>query len=132
MAYFGTTINDSPVIAGVAASDMTGAEFLAVKFNENGKIVKASTAGEKALGLLGAADGDKKTGDTVTVQIKECALWKLGATVTAGAELATDASGKAVTATAGNYVLAIALEAGEADSVIKVQIVKSGYIPTEE
>lgn len=129
MSYYGTTINDSPVIAGEAAADLSGAEFLAAKFDSNGKIVKASTAGENVLGLLGAEEGNHHdAGDTVSVQIKGCGLWKAGAAVAAGAELATDANGKAVTATSGAFILAIALEAtSTADEVIKVQIVKAGY-----
>lgn len=130
MSYFGTTINDSPVIAGVAAAAITGAEFLAVKFDDNGKIVKASTAGENVLGLLGAEMGEYKAGENVSVQIKECGLWKTGGAVAAGAELAVDANGKCKEAGAGDYVLAIALEsATEAGEVIKVQIVKSGFKP---
>lgn len=131
MSYYGTTINDSPVIAGVAAADLSGAEFLAAKFDNNGKIVKASTAGECVLGLLGAEEGNHKAGETVSVQIKECGLWKAGGSIAAGAELATDANGKAVTADEGDYILAIALEAGSSNDVIKVQIVKSGYVPVE-
>lgn len=130
MSYFGTTINDSPVIAGVAAAAITGAEFLAVKFDSNGKIVKADTAGENVLGLLGAEMGEYKAGETVSVQIKECGLWKTGGAVAAGAELAVDANGKCVTATGGDFILAVALEAAtEADEVIKVQIIKAGYKP---
>lgn len=128
MNYYGTIINDSPTVAGIAAADLTGAEFLAAKFDSDGKIVKASTAGENALGILGAEEGNRKAGETVSVQIKECGLWKAGAAVAAGAELTTDANGKCVTATTGNFITAIALEAATAaDEVIKVQIIKAGY-----
>ena len=131
MTYTGTVINDSPVIAGVAASALTLAEFLAVKFDENGKIAKASVAGEATLGILGAEEGNKSAGDTVTVQIKECGLWKAGAVIAAGKELTTDANGKCKEAGAGDYVLAIALEAAAAaDDIIQVQIVKAGHKPT--
>lgn len=123
--YFGTTINDSPVIVGKATAKLEDAEFLAVKFDSTGGIVKASTAGENCLGLLPAEQGNIAAGDDVTVQIKECGLWKTGAAVAAGAELAVDANGKCKTATAGQFILAIALEAAAAaDAVIKVQIIK--------
>ncbi|MCD8308899.1 MAG: DUF2190 family protein [Clostridia bacterium] len=128
MAFIGTTINDSPVIAGTATAAFTSAEFLAVKFDSDGGIVKADTAGENVLGLLPAEQGDIEAGNTVTVQIKECGLWKAGAAVAAGDELTTDANGKCTTAASGNFILAIALEAATAaDEVIKVQIVKAGY-----
>lgn len=130
MNYYGTTINDSPTIAGIAAADLSDAEFLAVKFDASGKIVKASTAGENVLGLLGAEEGNRSAGDTVSVQIKECGLWKASAAIAAGAELATTADGKCATATGGQFITAIALEAASAaNEVIKVQIVKAGYKP---
>lgn len=127
--FNGTTINDSPVIVGKATAALSGAEFLAVKFDTSGGIVKASTAGEATLGLLPAEQGNIAAGDDVTVQIKECGLWKAGAAVAAGALLTTDANGKAKTAAAGNFILAVALEAASAaDEVIKVQICKAGYV----
>ena len=128
MSYIGTTINDSPVIAAEATVALSGAEFLAVKFDSDGGIVKADTAGENVIGLLPAEQGDIGAGETVTVQIKECGLWKVGEAVAVGAELTTDADGKAVTAASGNFITAIALEAASAaDEIIKVQIAKAGY-----
>ena len=67
MSYYGNTINDSPVIVGKATAALSGAEFLAVKFDANGGIVKASTAGEAVLGLLPAEQGNVAAGDDVTV-----------------------------------------------------------------
>lgn len=129
MSYYGNTINDSPVIVGKATAALSGAEFLAVKFDANGGIVKASTAGEAVLGLLPAEQGNVAAGDDVTVQIKECGLWKAGAAVDAGAILTTDADGKCKTAAAGNFILAVALEkASAAGDIIKVQICKAGYV----
>lgn len=129
MNYYGNTINDSPVIVGKATSALTDAEFLAVKFDSSGGIVKASTAGEATLGLLPAEQGNVAAGDDVTVQIKECGLWKAGAAIAAGALLTTDANGKCQTAVAGNFILAVALEkASAANDIIKVQICKAGYV----
>lgn len=128
MNFYGNTINDSPVIVGKATDKLEGAEFLAVKFDANGGIVKASTAGEAALGLLPAEQGNIDAGNDVTVQIKECGLWKAGAAVAAGALLTTDAAGKCKTAATGNFILAVALEsASAADEIIKVQICKAGF-----
>ena len=128
MGYIGTSINDSSVIVGSATAALTDAAFLAAKFDDNGGIVLADTAGELCLGILPAEQGDITAGEDVTVQIKECGLWKTGEAVAAGAALATDAAGKCVTAASGNFILGIALEAAaEADTVIKVQIVKAGF-----
>lgn len=128
--YFGTTINDTATIVGSATAALKDAEFLAAKFDANGGIVKASVAGEHILGLLPAEQGNVEAGNDVTVQIKECGLWKAGAAIAAGAELATDANGACVTATAGDFIAAVALEAAAAaGDVIKVQIIKAGYKP---
>lgn len=128
--FISTSINDSPVITGKATAAINNGAFLAAKFDANGGIVLAG-AGEKALGVLIATTPDAvAAGGDVTVQIKDIGLWKTGAAVAAGAELTSDANGAAVTAAAGNYVTAIALEsATAAGQTIKVQIVKSGKMP---
>jgi len=128
--FISTGINDSPVITGKAASQMANAAFHAAKFDVNGKITSAG-AGENAIGLFIATTPELvNADDDVTVQIKDIGLWITGAAVAVGAELTSDASGAAVTATEGDYVTAIALEAAtDAGQVIKVQIVKSGKLP---
>ena len=67
-------------------------------------------------------------GDDVTVQIKDVGLWVTGAAVLAGAEVASNAGGQAITAAANAFIVGIALETAAAPgAVIKVQIVKAGY-----
>jgi hypothetical protein len=125
--YLSTGINDSPTIVGKSTGAIANGAFLAAKFDGAGGIVLAG-AGENAIGLLIASTPEAvAAGEDVNVQIKDIGLWKTGAAVAAGAELTSDANGAAVTAAAGNYVTAIALEAAAAPgAVIKVQIVKSG------
>lgn len=125
--YTSTTINDSPTIVGKANADIAAGEFLAAKFTA-GKIAPCGVAGEKALGLIIPGQAGIKLGEDVTVQIKDIGLWKTGAAISAGAELATDATGACITATAGAFILAEALEAAaDAGAVIKVQVIKAGY-----
>ena len=128
--YLSTGINDTPTIVGKATNAIANGAFLAAKFDENGGIVLAG-AGDNALGLLLATTLDNvAAGEDVSIQIKDIGLWKTGAAVAAGAELTSDANGKAVTAGVGNFVTAIALEAATgADQVIKVQVVKYGAKP---
>lgn len=127
--YNGTTINDSATIVGAANAAIEGGEFLAAKF-ASGNIARCSTAGEHALGIIIPGQDAIASGDDVTVQVKDIGRWKVGAAVAAGAELATDADGKAVTVTSGAFILAIALEeATAANQIIQVQIVKAGYKP---
>jgi hypothetical protein len=128
--YTSTVINDTPTIVGKATSAISGGAFLAAKFDTEGGIVLTG-AGENALGILLPTTPDSVAADDdVSVQIKDIGLWKTGGAVAAGAELTSDAAGKAVTAAVGQYVTAIALEAaGGANKVIKVQIVKNGVKP---
>ena len=88
------------------------------------------TAGAEAVGLIIAeSEAAIASGDDVTVQVKDIGLWIAGAAVNAGAMLMSDANGKAVTATAGKFILAQALEAATAaGQAIHVQIIKAGYV----
>lgn len=129
--YIGTSINESPVVAVPVSAAITDGAMLAVTLKEGG--VAVATKGEAALGILPAETDDVKEGDTVTVQVKDMGLWKVGAAVSAGDMLAADASGKAVKAAEGDFIVAQALEeATEADQVIKVQVIKAGYAKAAE
>lgn len=88
---------------------------------------KHESALKRLFGKIAKTDGIA-AGEDVTIQVKDIGLWKTGAAVKAGAELMADASGKAITATTGKFILAFALEeATAADQVIRVQVCKAGY-----
>lgn len=124
--YIGTSINESPVISGIAAADIADGAMLAVTLSTDG--IKPATDADVPVGILIAETDDIKQGDTVTVQVKDIGLWKVGDAVAAGDLLAADAAGKAIKAAAGKFVLGQALEAATAaDQVIRVQIIKAGY-----
>lgn len=129
--YLSTGINDSPTIVRKVTGAIANGAFKAVKFDANGGIVTGGVAGEKTLGLLIATTPEAvAAGEDVTIQIKDIGLWEAGAAIKAGDELTTSATGTAAVAAAGNYVLAVALEAAAAPgAVIKIQIVKSGKVP---
>lgn len=130
MAYFGTNINESPVIAGVTGAAIVGGAFKVVKFDTNGKVVLAGVAGEPVLGVLPAQTDDLASGDDVTVQVAAIGKVKAGAAVKKGALLMTDASGLAITATAAKYIFGIALEdAAASGALINVLIKGGGYLP---
>lgn len=128
--FLGTAINTSPTIAGKAGAAITDGAFRAVRFDGSGNIVLPA-AGGTALGLLVATTpAAVNIGGDVTIQIKDIGLWISGAAIAAGADLAPNAAGQAVTAVAGNHVLAVALEAATgAGQTIRVQLVKSGRMP---
>ena len=130
MSYLNPSINPSPTILLEADTALSQPAMLAVALNSSGKATLPS-AGAHAIGIaLPDTNDDIASGGDITVLIKDCGLWIAGAAVAKGAELATNAEGKAVTAAAGDFVLATALDsAAGAGAIIPVQIIKAGYKP---
>lgn len=127
--YFGSNINESPVIAGVAGAAIEGGAFKVVKFN-SGKVVLAGVPGAPVLGILPAQTPDLAEGDDVTVQVAAIGKVKAGAAVAKGALLMTDENGLAVTAVPESYIFGIALESAAASgALIDVLIKGGGYAP---
>lgn len=125
----GTAINSSPTIVLPAKAALTNARYLALAIDA-GK-VKLPSSGANVIGIaIGETDDSVAANDDVNVQIKDIGKWKAGAAISVGAELATDANGKAVTATSGDFIVGIALTAASAaGDLVQVQITKSGYKP---
>lgn len=124
MNYFGTAINESPVIVLKAGEAMKEPQFLAVAADGT-----LAAAGANAMGIITPdCEDNVAVGDDLTVQIKDIGLWLAGEAVNVGDELAVGEGGKAVKAAAGDFIAAVALsEATKADQRISVQIVKAGY-----
>ena len=123
MAYTSTGINTSATIvaAAGAAADFRGK---AVKFDGNGNAVLAG-AGEAAMGIGILTNSEEtKVNEDVDIQVKEIGLGLAGGAFKKGAELAADAEGKLVTATAGNFVIATALDDAVAGKYVRIQITK--------
>lgn len=130
MTKIGISINQSPVIVGVSAADITDGRMKAVKFDANGKIVLCSTAGEAAAGIL-IAQGDKdiNAGEEVTVQIKDIGYAKAGAAIKAGDLVAVDANGTFKTAAASQFIVGMAVTSAKAaGSVFQIHLTKGGYV----
>lgn len=127
--YIGTSINESPVIVKKAGEKLEDARGMALAMKD-GELVKPK-AGELVIGItLIETDETVEKGTDVDIQIKDIGKWTAGEAITAGAELATDANGKAVVAKAGNFIVGVALNSAEkAGTWVKVQITKSGYKP---
>ena len=126
--YNGTIINPSPTIIAAAGAAITAGPFTAVAFDASGNFVTATKSNIPVGILVAEEETDIAVGDEITAQIKDISAWKTGAAVAAGDLLASDDAGKAIKATEGLFVLAVALEAADAaGQVIRVQITKSGY-----
>ena len=120
--YMTNAVNTSPIIsqkAGEACQDIRG---LAVKFDDNGKVVPAKVAGEAVLGIAiitaGDTEGGVKADENVDIQIFGTGLAKAGAAIKAGDNLAADATGKLVPATDGQFVIGTALKAAGAGAMV--------------
>lgn len=128
VTFIGSTINESATVTFKAKAELKGNQGLALALNE-GKL-ELPAAGANVLGLSLFTNDDAKAGDSLTVQVKDIGKWIAGGTIAAGDELATDAAGKAVKATDGQFIVGIALSAAAtAGTVVSVQLTKSGYKP---
>ena len=125
--YFGTSINESPTIVLPAGEEIQDARGIALVIKE-GAVVKPD-AGANIIGISVIETEDMVVqGEDVTVQIKDIGKWVAGEEIVIGTELATDAEGKAVAASDGDFIVAVALSnATEAGSWVKAQIIKGGY-----
>ena len=111
MNYLATSINESPVITGTAASAITDVRGYAVKFNGTGGVVLAG-AGDVPLGIGIMTNGDEGAiaqGADIDIQYKDIGLVCAGAEITKGASLKVNASGQFVPATSGAAAVAVAL-----------------------
>lgn len=123
--FTSTQINPSPTIVGEAGAAIDDVRCKGVKYDDNGKIVLASTAGEAIIGV-GIITNNAATaaGEDVDIQVKDIGAVLVGTDVKAGAELAVDANGTFQTATAGQFVAAISVEPGKSGQVVRAQMVK--------
>ena len=124
-----------------AGANLSAKQNHFVKINSSGAAVLAG-AGEAAIGVL---VNDPTSGQTAAVQISGIAKVKAGASITAGAQVAVNADGEAVSATLGrtnttdtsatdaligSNVMGIALEGAAENDVIAVLITQAGAAPT--
>jgi len=113
-------------IGAPASADLSAAQFCFVVVNSSGQLALPAAGGE-AEGIL----QDKPNGAGVYGEVGILGISKLvvgTAGVTAGDLLATDANGKAVTATTGNKILGRALATGAAGTIIPALIQQKGKL----
>ena len=123
----GTAINSSPTIVMQAGAALADARYRALAVS-SGKLAFPS-AGANVIGIaIGETEDAIAAGEDITVQIKDIGKWEAGGAIAVGDELSTDADGKAVKATSGNFIVGVALSAASvAGTLVKVQIAKMGY-----
>lgn len=103
-----------------AGVDLSAKQNYLVKFDATSKGVIICEAGELPLGMnIENAELNQTTGVVCTSGEKVAAV--AGAAVTAADQLASDATGRVVTATVGDFVVGVALEAAAAaDDLISI------------
>lgn len=119
--YMTHPIDNTPTIRGVAGADIETPALLAVKFNDEGKMVLPA-AGDPIIGIVLADENSVKAGNPLHVQIKDITYWIAGDEIKAGNMLKATAEGKCEPAAAGDVVNAIALEPAAAGDLCKVMI----------
>ena len=121
MAFF--RIPEAFTYARNAGADLSSNLYYAAHIDTDGDVVLAG-AGEHCIGaIIEGAVAD----NPVTVQFGGVAKMIAGAAVAAGARVASDANGKVVAATSGDFVIGTALEAaGDANEIIPIALI-SGH-----
>lgn len=119
--FINAAIDNSPTLYGYVAAEMAAPAMLAVAFDNDGKLALPAAAAF-CIGIVLPNTDAVKAGDGVTIQVRETGYWLTAVEVKPGALLTTDAAGKAVIATAGQAVFAVALEAAAAGTPVKAMI----------
>lgn len=109
-----------------AAADLSAKMYFAVLIDSNGKA---------ALGGAGTGrfilQNTPEAGQAASVRVHGVSFGKAAAAIAKGAQVASDANGKLVTATAGTIVIGIALTAATADGdIITVLLGANHAIPS--
>lgn len=132
--YNGVQINSSPTIAEKAGEAIADVRNRIMKYDGEGNVVLATAGTDIPVGIAlieagyndisGVESGKVAMGDDVDILIKDIGVVLAGATIKKGQEITAGADGLAAVATAGNYVLGIALESASANEYCMVQISK--------
>jgi hypothetical protein len=107
----------------IAGEDLSSSQFKFVTLESDGQVDLADSAGENCMGVV---INDPASGGEATVVVSGKTVVTAGGTIAAGASVATDASGDAVTAASTNIIMGYALEAGVDGQVIAVELIQGG------
>ena len=107
----------------VAGESLAAAQFKFVTLESDGQVDLADSAGENCIGVL---LNNPAAGAAATVAISGKVMVTSGGTIAAGAAVATDASGDAVTAASTNIIMGYALEAAVDGQVMAIELIQGG------
>ena len=107
----------------IAGEDLSTAQFKFVTLGTGGEVSLPSTAGVNCIGVLRT---DGAAGVAVAVLVDGPVKVECGGTVTNGAAVATDDTGRAVDATTGDIIMGYAMEAGVVNQMIQIELIQGG------
>ena len=132
--FNGVQINPSPTIVERAGAAIEDCRNRIMKYDENGNVVLATAGTDMPIGIAliesgynditGRESGKVAIGDDVDILIKEMGVVIAGAEIKKGQEIAAGADGLAAVASAGNYVLGVAITDAAAGGFLHIQIAK--------
>lgn len=120
------TENLGKVISMLAGADLSAKQYCFVAGTATDNTVNTAGAGVAAIGVL---QDNPASGRAGAVMINGVSKIVAGGTVAAGAKVASDASGHAVTAATGNYILGTAKTGGASGAVIEIIFEHHGISP---
>ena len=107
MVINGSVINGSQTISAEASSKLELGPYTAVAFSEG--VLSRCDDTLLPMGIT-ITETEVQAGDDVHIQIKDISVWRTGGAFAMGDALASDATGRAVKATEGKFILGFALE----------------------
>ena len=107
----------------VAGESLAAAQFKFVTLESDGQVDLADSAGENCVGIL---LNSPAAGAAATVALTGKVMVTAGGTIAAGAAVATDAAGDAVTAASTNIIMGYALEAAVDGQVMAMELIQGG------
>lgn len=131
--FNGVQINQSVTIVEQAGAEIADVRNRIMTYDKDGNVVLAADGSAVLVGIAliesgindisGVESGKVNVGDDVDIQIKDIGYILAGGDIAKGDEV-TAASGLAVKAESGNYVVGIAFSAVAKDEYCRVQITK--------
>ena len=132
--FNGTQINQSPTISEKAGADVADIRNLILKYDTDGNVVVAADGTAPLLGvsiieggyndISGVEAGMVKKGEDVDILIKDIGFVIASAEIKKGQEVTATTGGKAAVATAGDYVIGVALNNVSAGGYSRLQLSK--------
>ena len=132
--FNGVQINQSATIAEKAGADMEDCRNRAMAYDKDGNVILAEDGTKPIVGVAlieagwndisGAHSGKVLKGEDVDIQIKDIGFILSGGEIAKGGEVTAGAGGLAAAASAGDYVIGLALDSAKKDEYCRIQIMK--------